>query len=279
MNGVGDDVALSPNAFVSRPSVKKLVIPQKSVGRSFDASPEKEANGATPGAAARAKVSFNPEVDIPSRSASLFTSRTPGPAAHEEEASFAVSEGATDGNITFDSPSLAKTASQSEWPSRRPPTSSTPAAASKPKHGDYFTIPSLDTLQKLPVSKLRAVPDLVVGRVGYGQVAFSQPVDLTTLNSVEDLLGSLVRLEDRNATVYPEEWEDAKPPPGEGLNVPAVITLEGCHPLDKASRRPITDPSHPRVVQHIKRLRQLDGTSFVDYHAEDGRWTFTVEEF
>ncbi|BGP40016.1 hypothetical protein JCM10449v2_003974 [Rhodotorula kratochvilovae] len=89
---------------------------------------------------------------------------------------------------------------------------------------------------------------LVVGRVGYGQVAFIRPVDLTTLPSVDELLGGLVRLEDRNANVYPEEFEASKPPPGEGLN-------------------------------HTKRLRNLEGTEFVDFDAETGRWTFQVHEF
>ncbi|TNY20503.1 nucleoporin autopeptidase-domain-containing protein, partial [Rhodotorula diobovata] len=144
---------------------------------------------------------------------------------------------------------------------------------------DYYTIPSLETLQKLPAAKLRSVPDLVVGRKGYGQVAFSHPVDLTTLSSVDELLGGLVRLEERNATVYPDEYEASKPPPGEGLNVPATITLERCFPLDKATRKPIRDKAHPRVAQHVKRLRALEGTSFIEYDAETGAWCFEVETF
>ncbi|GAA6027208.1 hypothetical protein JCM8097_002485 [Rhodosporidiobolus ruineniae] len=273
-HGIGDDVALSPNAFVSRPSVKKLVIKG---GLGNGASPDKSAvGGATPGGA-RAKVSFDPEAS--SRSTSLFnnSSRTPGAGSGEGEAevSFA-SENA--GNVTLDSPSLAKTAAaaSSEWPSsRRSAAASSPAA--KPKHGEYYTVPSLDTLQRLPAAKLRAVPDLVVGRVGYGQVAFSEPVDLTTLDSVEDLLGNVVQLEDRNAVVYGEDWP--APPPGEGLNVPATITLEGCWPVDKATRKPIRDAAHPRVQQHAKRLRQLDQTAFISYEAESGEWVFAVEGF
>ncbi|BGP16122.1 hypothetical protein JCM10213v2_004116 [Rhodosporidiobolus nylandii] len=275
VNGLSDDVALSPNAFVSRPSVKKLVIDKKSSSKIFAApnpSPDKDA-----AAGQRAKVSFNPEVEVPSRSASLFgASRTPGPAADEN--SFVSDGGVTDGNVTLDSPSLAKTAATTEWPSRRPAASANGSPA-KPKHGDYYTIPSLDTLQKLPAAKLRAVPDLVVGRVGYGQVAFSEPVDLTTLHSVEDLLGSLVQVEDRNASVYPEEYADVKPPAGEGLNVPAVITLEGCFPLDKATRKPIKDMDHPVMQKHVKRLRKIEGTQFVDFEPETGKWTFQVDEF
>lgn len=270
VNGLSDEVALSPNAFVSRPSVKKLVIDKKVLGRS-SLGPGGAPAGDTPG---RARVTFNPEAEVPGRSALFGTPARGTPAGDENEASFALSEGVTEGNTTIDSPSLAKSAASSEWPSRRPPPG--PAA---PKHGDYFTTPSLDTLQKLPVAKLRAVPDLVVGRVGYGQVAFSQPVDLSTLPSLENLLGDLVRLEDRNATVYPDEFDDIKPPPGQGLNVPATITLENCFPLDKATRKPIKDKDHPRVQQHIKRLRNLDGTEFVDFEPESGKWTFEVAEF
>ncbi|BGP07981.1 hypothetical protein JCM10049v2_003826 [Rhodotorula toruloides] len=274
VNGISDDVALSPNAFVSRPSVKKLVIDKKSIGKSLNgsASPAKDGS-ATP---ARAKVTFDPEVELPRRS-SLFAggASTRGSAVGDEnEPSFALSGGATEGNTTIDSPSAAKSAASSDWPARRPPP--TPSA---PKHGDYFTIPSLDVLQKLPASKLRSVPDLVVGRVGYGQVAFSEPVDLSTLPAVEELLGGIVRLEDRNATVYPDEYEDVKPPPGEGLNVPATITLENCFSLDKATRKPIKDKDHPKVQQHIKRLRNLDGTEFVDFDAETGTWVFDVQAF
>ncbi|GAA5985765.1 hypothetical protein JCM5350_005274 [Sporobolomyces pararoseus] len=271
-NGLSDDVVLSPNAFVSRPSVKKLVIGPKSTGKSLN-SPSVAAGkeGATPG---RSKVTFNPEVEVPSRS-SLFTASLASRGG-EEETSFALSEG-VDGNTTFDSPSLNKTAAAADWPSRRPPTASTTART--PKHGDYYTVPSLDTLRNFPAAKLRAVPDLVVGRVGFGQVAFSQPVDLTTLDTMEDLLGGIVRLEDRNATVYPEEYEDIKPPPGEGLNVPATITLENCFPLDKSTRKPIKDGDHPRVQQHVKRLRNLEGTVFIDYEAASGKWIFEVQEF
>lgn len=74
--GVGDSVALSPNAFVSRPSVKKLVIDRK-VHPS-----ELRDRSATPGAAAR--VSFNPELETatPSRrSGGAFAFPTPNKAA------------------------------------------------------------------------------------------------------------------------------------------------------------------------------------------------------
>lgn len=74
--GVGDSVALSPNAFVSRPSVKKLVIDRK-VHPS-----ELRERSATPGSTN--KVSFNPELETatPSRrNGGAFAFPTPNKAA------------------------------------------------------------------------------------------------------------------------------------------------------------------------------------------------------
>ncbi|GAA6048227.1 hypothetical protein JCM3770_006491 [Rhodotorula araucariae] len=272
VNGLSDDVALSPNAFVSRPSVKKLVIDKKSLGKSLVST---QSEGA---AATRAKVTFNPEVQVPSR-ASLFNGAgstrgsVAGDGPADADASFVSEGGVTEGNTTLDSPSAARSVA-SELP-----RAGGRAGRTQLREGDYYTVPSIETLQKLPAAKLRSVPDLVVGRVGYGEVRFMRPVDLTTLPSVDELLGGLVRLEDRNATVYPDGEEATKPPPGEGLNVPATITLEKCFPLDKATRQPITDKEHPRIAQHIKRLRNLEGTEFVDFDAETGTWTFEVPEF
>jgi nuclear pore complex protein Nup98-Nup96 len=162
--------------------------------------------------------------------------------------------------------------------SAAPARRATPAPAAL-QHGDYYVTPSIEELQKLPSAKLRRVPDLVVGRVGFGEIKFTQPVDLTTLPALEDLLGGVVLFEDRYCTVYPPEFEDVKPAPGGGLNVPAVIELERCWPLDKATRLPIKDEANPKLVQHVKKLKGLAETEFIEFEAEKGRWTFRVEAF
>ncbi|KAF3930923.1 hypothetical protein ABW19_dt0207668 [Dactylella cylindrospora] len=145
------------------------------------------------------------------------------------------------------------------------------------KTGDYWCIPTLNHLKSLPREKLASVPDLIVGRNNFGQIRFDQPVDLTALNSVDSILGGVITFADRVCTVYPPGFD--KPPPGNGLNVPATITLEDCFPTDREHKKPIRDPDHPRYQFHLKRLRQVKDTEFVDYLVQDGTWVFKVKHF
>lgn len=144
---------------------------------------------------------------------------------------------------------------------------------------EYYSKPPLKVLLSLPPSELSSIPDFVVGRKGFGEVRFAQPVDLTTLPSVRDLYGKIVTFGDKSCTVYSDDMEDIKPEPGNGLNVPAVVVLERCWPTDKATRGPIKDPAHPRMKQHVTKLKKIPETKFIDFVAEEGRWTFRVEHF
>lgn len=286
VNGLGDEAAMSPNAFVSRSSVKKLVIDRKAMSESpfgkgrAASSPAPPTDKDASKTNGRSKVTFNPEAELPSRgSNNLFASSSSQRDGDEEPEVFNGAEntpvkrsGGSSANLGEDHTSNTPKdplSSSSDWPRR-------PNNAPPPKHGEYYTIPSIDSLKKLPAHSLRAVKDLIVGRVGYGQVAFQDPVDLTTLQSVEDLLGGIVVFEDRNCTVYPDDM-DSKPRSGQGLNVPATITLERCWPLDKATRQPIKEG--PRLEKHVKRLRSLPETSFISYEEAEGSWVFAVENF
>ena len=120
---------------------------------------------------------------------------------------------------------------------------------------------------------------LVVGRVGYGQITFLEPVDLTGLPRLSSLLGEIVRFDDKECSVYPDADEAEKPPPGAGLNVKARIELVHCWALDKATREPIKDEKDPMMVKHLKRLRNMKNTHFEDYELETGKWVFTVDSF
>ncbi|KAK6344174.1 hypothetical protein TWF696_007816 [Orbilia brochopaga] len=146
------------------------------------------------------------------------------------------------------------------------------------KQGDYWSIPSLEKLRSLPREKLSAVPDLLVGRTNFGQIRFDQPVDLTGLgDELNGLLGGVITFGDRVCTVYPPGWD--KPPPGHGLNMPATITLEECFPTDREHKLPIRDPDHPRYQFHLRRLKNIKDTEFVDYLVQDGIWIFKVKHF
>ncbi|KAF5253964.1 hypothetical protein FOXYS1_14453 [Fusarium oxysporum] len=76
----------------------------------------------------------------------------------------------------------------------------------------------------------KRVTDLTIGRENVGVIRFKHPVDFTGID-LESLLGGLVILESRSATVYPDSF-GLKPPPGEGLNVPASISLETPQPVN-----------------------------------------------
>ncbi|KAJ1985149.1 hypothetical protein H4R34_000226 [Dimargaris verticillata] len=142
---------------------------------------------------------------------------------------------------------------------------------------EYWTKPSLDHLHQMDATALAKVENFKCGLAGVGQVNFIKPVDLTTVDSVDEIPGNIIIFDQMRCTVYPDE--SIKPPRGQGLNVPAIITLEGCWPIDKETREPIIDRDHPRVARHMRKLRKVPETSFIDFVPETGTWTFKVEHF
>lgn len=144
--------------------------------------------------------------------------------------------------------------------------------------GSYWMVPSAQKLKSLSQEQRKKLHGLTVGRRGYGSVRFENPVDVTEIEcKIEEIPGKLVIFEPRVCTVYPEEM--SKPAPGTGLNVPALISLEECFPLTKNQREKIVDPEHPRYITHIKRLRSIKDTEFVDYQPQSGLWIFKVRHF
>ena len=147
------------------------------------------------------------------------------------------------------------------------------------KKGDYSVKPDLQTLKTSGHDQLLVCEGLVVGRKGYGEIQFLEPVDLTGLPKLGALLGGVIRFDDKECSVYPDSEDVDKPPPGSGLNVKAKLSLEGCWAVDKATREPITDPSHPTAVKHLKRLKNMKDTHFESFDIKTGTWTFTVDHF
>jgi nuclear pore complex protein Nup98-Nup96 len=147
------------------------------------------------------------------------------------------------------------------------------------KEGDYWVKPDMKTLRQKGFDDLVAFKDLVVGRVGYGEVHFLEPVDLTGVRKLSQLFGEIVRFDDKECSVYPDSDEVDKPAPGMGLNVKARIVLVRCWANDKATREPITDEAHPAAVKHLKRLKNMKDTHFESFDISEGKWTFTVDHF
>jgi nuclear pore complex protein Nup98-Nup96 len=145
--------------------------------------------------------------------------------------------------------------------------------------GAYWVKPELQTLIHAGHDELLAFKDLVVGRVGYGEIHFLEPVDLTGLPRLGALLGEFVRFENKECSVYPDVADEDKPPAGTGLNVRARMVLLRCWPDDKATQAPIKDENHPSAAKQLKRLKKMKGTHFESFDWSEGKWTFTVDHF
>ncbi|KAG6861841.1 hypothetical protein C0995_011138 [Termitomyces sp. Mi166 len=145
--------------------------------------------------------------------------------------------------------------------------------------GEYYVKPDLATLKQKGYDELSSFDNLVVGRVGFGEIQFLEPVDLTGLPKLGALLGEVIRFDEKECSVYPESDDVDKPPPGSGLNVAARLSLLNCWAVDKATREPIKDESHPSASKHLKRLKKISNTHFESFDITDGKWTFKVDHF
>lgn len=141
--------------------------------------------------------------------------------------------------------------------------------------GKYWTIPSISTI--LSAQDVCAIPNFILGRKGYGEVRFTDPVDLSQVPSIPLIPGSIVVFDLDFCAVYPDEA--MKPPVGSGLNVPAIITLEKCWAVSSETRRPIFDIEDPRFIAYVERLKRQPGTEFIDYIVDTGSWVFKVKNF
>ncbi|CAG8557598.1 4050_t:CDS:2, partial [Cetraspora pellucida] len=142
---------------------------------------------------------------------------------------------------------------------------------------EYYSTPTIKDLKEMSPEHLKSVSGFLVGRKGYGAIEYPDPVDLSEINPIEDILGKIIKFESQHCTVYGNDY--SKPPPGQGLNKPAIISLTNCWALDKSNRQPITEPEDPRYQQRIERLKRVDGTKFITFVPATGTWVFQVEHF
>ncbi|ORY07993.1 hypothetical protein K493DRAFT_403551 [Basidiobolus meristosporus CBS 931.73] len=262
-----DDTVLSPEAFTPKQSVKKLVINHKIgelldkrtalFGESAPASPSGTLNAST------RTVKFNHDLDTYHGQDS-----TESPTAQENGVrtlSYLTADTSNEGVLT--SPQ-ANTDFGVDYGSTSPLAKSPPA--------EYWCTPSIEELRKKSKESLKQISEFEVGRIGYGKVRFLETVDLSDLE-LSSILGEIVIFERKSCTVYPDET--IKPKVGNGLNVPALISLDQCWPIDKSTRKFIKDRNSPRFQQHLKKMKSIPETEFVDFNLDDGSWTFIVQHF
>lgn len=143
---------------------------------------------------------------------------------------------------------------------------------------DYWIYPTLETLKSLPASELSQIEGLNIGRKNFGYISWPSAVDLSTTD-LDSILGFLVVFSLRAVVVYPDDGH--KPPLGQGLNTPAVITLEHVSKVDKRGNR-LVDPTNPRVIRHRQQLqRSIEGQQgkHLSYDPASGVWVFQVPHF
>ncbi|KAF6000568.1 hypothetical protein F1559_002024 [Cyanidiococcus yangmingshanensis] len=160
----------------------------------------------------------------------------------------------------------------------------------------YYTKPPLDELQSMSEQSLSQVPHFVIGRRNIAEIRFLEPVDLRYAN-----LNSIVVIEPRTVTLYPAEEPtptedkardqgqhslsqvkdpDRLPPPGQGLNRPALLRFEQVFRMDKRTGKPTTDPEAiERFVQRLREYAEQQGARFVSYDADTGTWELIVDQF
>jgi nuclear pore complex protein Nup98-Nup96 len=258
-----------------RQSVKKLILDKKVEPLDLFSRSGSPGMRGSPG-----KVTFSPalsqaarekEVERETEAAASSAAKSPSqptesPAAASRKAPGRFTAHST---LTLGQPSSPRAANPTE-------ASSAPAPL---KDGDYWVKPGLAKLKTYGYEELSSFKDLVVGRVGYGEIHFLDPVDLTGLPKLGALLGELVRFDDKECSVYPDGDDTDKPAPGSGLNVRAKIILLGCWAVDKATREPVKDEKAPPAIKHLKRLKGMKETHFESFDVKEGKWTFTVDHF
>lgn len=143
---------------------------------------------------------------------------------------------------------------------------------------DYWMLPDLNTLKSYTVEQLKAVDNLNIGRKNFGYISWPSAVDLSTTD-LDSILGFIVIFSLRAVVVYADDSN--KPVLGQGLNKPAVITLENVSKVDRRGNK-LIDPTNPRVIRHRQQLqRSIEGQNgqHLSYDPASGVWVFQVPHF
>ncbi|RLV91281.1 Nucleoporin [Spathaspora sp. JA1] len=142
-------------------------------------------------------------------------------------------------------------------------------------HDGYWSSPTILELSQMTLEELSSLENFIIGRKGYGQISYIKPVDLSSIlldandhgqSLAKELFGNVIQITKRHILVYSNQ--PVKPPIGKGLNVPAMITLEGVVPTKGRS-----------LVEHVNFLKGQVGQEFITYDPITHSWVFRVNHF
>jgi len=135
----------------------------------------------------------------------------------------------------------------------------------------YYTVPSVDRMKVMTVEELSSVKSFTIGCISKGSVEFLSPINVMNLN-----LDETVIVNSHSIELYPDE--STKPPRGQGLNIPALLTIYDCWARDKQNGGYKKDEQSCLIYENILKQKSLNmGVEFMSYSPVDGAWVFRVE--
>lgn len=118
------------------------------------------------------------------------------------------------------------------------------------------------------MKELQSVESFTIGRKGFGEIQWIEPVDVRGLD-----LDLVVDIQKGEIAVYPDREADQ-------LDAPARITLEGMYKKDKRVGTPTSDrDAISKYRQKLEGFCEMNDLMFVDYNSDTGRWVFEAESF
>ncbi|KAI1387760.1 nuclear protein 96-domain-containing protein [Hypoxylon trugodes] len=281
-----EDSILAPGAFSASSgsrlygnnSVKKLVINRDLRSDLFSTPTKDKPTPETPNSSRKLtkRVSFDTSnVDATEDSEAVNGSATSTPSAEQLGYIRPKNTNGVNGSKSSAAPEMEQVKGNElavvhEEETASPQTQSPATAAGDGEPGNYWMSPTKEEIQEMNRVQRQKVSGFTVGRDNVGYVKFKVPVDLNLVD-IDNIFHSIVILEPRTATVYPNAAK--KPPVGKGLNVPAIINLENSWPRASRKGKPTS------LTKHIERLKRIPDTKLENYNAETGEWTFSVEHF
>ncbi|XP_008801016.2 nuclear pore complex protein NUP96 isoform X1 [Phoenix dactylifera] len=135
---------------------------------------------------------------------------------------------------------------------------------------EYFIRPSIDELaasELVDSGYCSRVPNVVVGRVGYGHIKLFGYTDVRGLN-----LDHIIKFDRHSVVVYENEID--KPEVGHGLNKAAEVTL--ILQLRSSGSKGLESE---RLITKLQKSADRQGAHFLSFNSVNSEWKFLVPHF
>ncbi|XP_024021864.1 nuclear pore complex protein NUP96 isoform X2 [Morus notabilis] len=135
---------------------------------------------------------------------------------------------------------------------------------------EYYMEPCFDELvqrELMDPGYCSRVPDLTIGRYGYGSVKYVGETDVRLLD-----VDAIVTFGRHEIVVY--EDESAKPLVGQGLNKTAEVTL-----VLRLTSANVKEGRKEIIEEKLRRSTDRQGAQFISFDPENGEWKFLAHHF